>query len=296
MSGKQKFFAGKKTSCFTLIELLVKRSHLCCNRADATVSPAHGQVKLYSFTLIELLVVIAIIAILAAMLMPALNKARDTAKTSTCMNNLKQIGTGIQLYAQANDDWIVPAVNGDSDRGWWYCLLSGRKTDGEPHNISGPGYGLTYYGYVAKGSFACPNEPGKFHPSNDFRYTHYAVNPWAAGYISIPASYGFYRKMSGLTKPAKAIYCYDSGAKTNAVSASMLYARFRHGATEIRPYDDYSIAPPQNGKCQSSYLDGHAGSQNPAGYLKDGNTSSDYKLPLKAGLDYYKVKGTIAAF
>ena len=43
-------------SAFTLIELLVKRSHLCCNRADATVSPAHGQVKLYSFTLIELLV------------------------------------------------------------------------------------------------------------------------------------------------------------------------------------------------------------------------------------------------
>ena len=274
MSGKKNFFRG----------------------AAHIFQPALRQVKQYCFTLIELLVVIAIIAILAAMLMPALNKARDTAKTSTCMNNLKQIGTGVQMYAQANDDWITPASNGDGDRGQWYCLLSGRKTDGEPHNISGPGYGLTYYGYVAKGSFACPSEPGKFHPSNDFRYTHYLVNPWAAGYISIPASYGFYRKMSALSKPTKAIYCFDSGCKAQSVAASMLYARFRHGATEVRPYDDYQVAPVSNGKCQSAYLDGHAGSQNPAGYLKDGDTSSDYKRPLKAGLDYYKVKGTIAAY
>jgi prepilin-type N-terminal cleavage/methylation domain-containing protein len=198
------------------------------------------------FTLIELLVVIAIIAILAAMLLPALASAKERAKRISCLNNLRQVGVGMTIYAGDNNDFVIqarPAVPTTSATvmGAYnqHALNSpeaslAKDVSLDPTQTNGPSI------------WACPS----LGISSMF-YNSYTTPPtWQIGYQYLGGIYWWYNvaNSTGLqsaspTKLSRAkpswvlaadLVCKDdtaSGNKWASVSGNNMVAHQRHGAS-----------------------------------------------------------------
>jgi prepilin-type N-terminal cleavage/methylation domain-containing protein/prepilin-type processing-associated H-X9-DG protein len=209
------------------------------------------------FTLIELLVVIAIIAILAAMLVPTLAKAKGKSHSAVCQNNLKQLQMGWLMYAHDDDDLLVPNKDAAGPGGYWASLpgswvVGSAEMDRSMTNIAS---GVQYPYHSTATIYHCPSDRSTLvDGSNLLRTRSYQLDGWLNG----PEEYDgsaphMQRKYVLLRDPAKVFAFLDTSAcDSGAFYIVPLGYNYAKESEWINSPADW-----HNRGCNLSFADGH---------------------------------------
>jgi prepilin-type N-terminal cleavage/methylation domain-containing protein/prepilin-type processing-associated H-X9-DG protein len=204
------------------------------------------------FTLIELLVVIAIIAILAAMLLPALNKAREKARASACINHLKQIGTGANQYYDDEEGWIPFAFDANSgatfsgyatalNPAWFVRLAPYVKIGKRAFYQITPGADGATAAFNGPCIFTCPSVKGNTFPSNA------PVN--YAGYLDVAAASA---ELPNKLRQSKVVRVKSPSARTLIFEATDISTYY-----VFNPNYSTGFARNHMDSSNATYFDGH---------------------------------------